>query len=74
MRTNIMLDDQLIVEALRLSGVKTKKEVVNFALRQLVKSLKQQSQKNNAFISRYIDQPIQLESFSPLKREDIYER
>jgi hypothetical protein len=74
MRTNIVLDDQLIVEALRLSGEKTKKDVVNFALRQLVQSLKQQSRKDNAFINRYIEQPIQLESFSPLNREDIYER
>jgi len=74
MRTNIVLDDQLIVEALRLSGEKTKKDVVNFALRQLVKSLKQQSRKDNTFINRYIEQPIQLASFSPLKREDIYAR
>ncbi len=32
MRTNIVLDDALVEEAMRLSGAKTKQEVVNQAL------------------------------------------
>jgi len=40
MRTNIDLDDKLIKEAMRISEYRTKKEVVNFALRELVKKLK----------------------------------
>lgn len=38
MRTNIVLDDQLVAGAMKLSGVKTKREVVELALRRLVNS------------------------------------
>ena len=41
MRTNIVLDDRLIADAMKLSGVKTKREVVELALRRLVTSAKQ---------------------------------
>jgi Arc/MetJ family transcription regulator len=41
MRTNIVLDDQLVADAMKLSGVKTKREVVDLALRRLVTSAKQ---------------------------------
>lgn len=36
MRTNIVLDDELMREALKLTGLKTKKAVVHRALRDLV--------------------------------------
>ena len=36
MRTNIVLDDELTAEAMRLTGAKTKREVVELALRELV--------------------------------------
>jgi len=36
MRTNIVLDDRLIEEAMRIAGVATKREVVDLALRELV--------------------------------------
>lgn len=36
MRTNIVLDDALVEEALRVTQVQTKKEVVERALRELV--------------------------------------
>ena len=36
MRTNIVLDDQLIERAQQLTGIKTKREVVNEALRTLI--------------------------------------
>lgn len=36
MRTNIVLDDKLVAEAMRASSAKTKREVVDIALRELV--------------------------------------
>ncbi len=40
MRTNVMLDDDLINEAIKLTGVKTKKDVISFALKELVAARK----------------------------------
>ena len=40
MRTNIVLDDQLLDEAFEVTGARTKKEVVHIALQELVKSRK----------------------------------
>ncbi len=74
MRTNIVLDDQLVSEALRLSGKQSKKEVVNYALLKLVQSLKSNSLKQQVFFSTYIDQPIQQDSFNPMSRDDLHER
>ncbi|RMG85730.1 MAG: type II toxin-antitoxin system VapB family antitoxin [Candidatus Dadabacteria bacterium] len=37
MRTNIVLDDDLVREAMRLTGARTKREVVDLALRRLVR-------------------------------------
>jgi Arc/MetJ family transcription regulator len=42
MRTNIDLNDQLVQQALELSHAKTKKEVVELALQNFVKSLQRQ--------------------------------
>ena len=39
MRTNIELDDQLVKQALQISNLKTKKDVVHEALKQYVASL-----------------------------------
>ena len=36
MRTNIVIDDRLMVEALKASGAKTKKEVVELGLKALL--------------------------------------
>ncbi len=36
MRTNIVIDDQLMKQAMRVSGLSTKKEVVNSALQEFV--------------------------------------
>jgi Arc/MetJ family transcription regulator len=36
MRTNIVLDDALVDEAMQVAGVRTKREVVDLALRELV--------------------------------------
>jgi Arc/MetJ family transcription regulator len=38
MRTNIDLDDRKIAEAQRLTGAKTKKEVVDLALDELIRA------------------------------------
>ena len=36
MRTNIVLDDDLVAEAMRLTGITTKKDIVYHALRDFV--------------------------------------
>ena len=41
MRTNIVIDDQLMADALKATGIKTKREVVELGLKTLIK-LKQQ--------------------------------
>jgi Arc/MetJ family transcription regulator len=42
MRTNIELDDVLVKEAMSLTKLRTKKEMVNFALDALIKKIKKQ--------------------------------
>ena len=42
MRTNIVVDDNLMAEALKLSNIKTKKGVVETALKLLVQVKKQE--------------------------------
>ena len=41
MRTNIVIDDELVADAMKLSGARTKREVVDLALRKLVASGRQ---------------------------------
>jgi Arc/MetJ family transcription regulator len=43
MRTNILLDDDLVEEAMEVSGAHTKKDVVHLALQELVKSRKKKN-------------------------------
>ena len=43
MRTNIVIDDDLMAQALKATGLETKKDVVEQGLRLLVKRSKQQS-------------------------------
>ena len=43
MRTNIVLDHELVAEAARLSGISTKKELVHEALRVLIATKKRKS-------------------------------
>ena len=45
MRTNIVLDDNLVDEAMRFSHAKTKREVVDLALRELVSRNRQRQLK-----------------------------
>ena len=46
MRTNIVLDEALIEQARKLTGIKTKKELIHEALRTLIR-LRQQSEVRN---------------------------
>jgi Arc/MetJ family transcription regulator len=46
MRTNIVIDDQLMAEALRISGARTKRQAVEDGLRLLIQ-LKSQEQVRN---------------------------
>ncbi len=41
MRTNIVIDDRLMTDALRTTGLKTKREAVELGLRTLLKLAKQ---------------------------------
>ncbi len=43
MRTNIVLDDRVVEEAMKLTAVRTKREVVDLALRELVARRRQRS-------------------------------
>ena len=43
MRTNIDIEDDLVKEAFSLTGLRTKKELVHLALRELVKSYKKKN-------------------------------
>lgn len=43
MRTNIDIDDDLMEDALQATGLKTKREVVELALKTLIKLKKQES-------------------------------
>ena len=43
MRTNIVIDDQLMTDALEFSGLHTKREVVEEGLKILIKLKKQES-------------------------------
>ncbi len=41
MATNLAIDDKLLEEALSISGLKTKKDTVNYALKEFVNRRKQ---------------------------------
>lgn len=43
MRTNVDLDDALVEEAFRLANVRTKKELLNLALREFIHSRKKKN-------------------------------
>ncbi len=43
MRTNIVIDDDLMDDALKITGLKTKKEAVELGLKVLIKLKKQES-------------------------------
>ena len=46
MRTNIVIDDQLMKDALRATGLKTKREAVELGLRTLLRLRRQEELRN----------------------------
>jgi len=46
MRTNIEIDDTLMRDAMKWTGLKSKKEIVNKAIIELIKMQKRQAMKN----------------------------
>jgi Arc/MetJ family transcription regulator len=46
MRTNIVIDDKLMAEVLRLTGAKTKREAVEMGLKALIHLKKQSNVRN----------------------------
>ena len=46
MRTNIVIDDNLMSDALQVTGLKTKKEAVELGLKALIRLKKQEEIKN----------------------------
>lgn len=42
MRTNIVLDDKLVAEGMQVTGIKTKRELVDYALRELLRHTDQE--------------------------------
>jgi len=46
MRTNIVIDDELMNDAIRLTGAKSKRETVELALKLLIRLKKQENIKN----------------------------
>ncbi|KAA0257651.1 type II toxin-antitoxin system VapB family antitoxin [Deferribacter autotrophicus] len=43
MRTNVVIDEELLKEAMKLTNAKTKKDVINLALKELVENLKRKN-------------------------------
>lgn len=74
MRTNIVLDDALMAQALALTGASSKKEVVSLALHNLVDSYREKKLINRTLLHLNIDNPIINDGFIPLEREEIYAR
>ncbi len=46
MRTNIVIDDNLIKDAQKISGIKTKKEIIHLALEEFIKNKKRKDLSN----------------------------
>ena len=74
MRTNIVLDDTLVKEAQRLTRIRSKREVVNFALQELVRLRREQQMPKRTFFKTYIQNPITAPALTPLTRDEIYAR
>jgi len=55
MRTNIVLDDELVEQGLALTGAKSKRELVNTALQELVQRRKKKNLCNLAGSIRFRD-------------------
>lgn len=74
MRTNIVLDEALIKEAIRLTQARSRREAVHIALQELVRLRRAQQMPRQVFFNAYLQQPIQLPNFTPMSRDDLYAR
>lgn len=74
MRTNIVLDEALVKEAIHLTRARSRREVIHLALKELVRAMKQQQMPRQTFFSQYISKPIELPNFQAMSRDDIHER
>ena len=63
-RTNIDIDDALIEQAMKIAGVKTKREAVHKALENFVES---ESEGSSISLSRYAGQFEFAKDFDPVK-------
>jgi len=68
-KTNIVLDDEIIEEAKELTSLKTQRDVVDLALRELVKNLrkKKQLKLRRKGLWEGVDRKIQLTPFLQIK-------
>ena len=55
MRTNVVLDDDLIQEALAVTGIRTRREVIDVALRELVRSRRRKDLSELAGKVRFVE-------------------
>lgn len=55
MRTNVDLDDDLMEEAFRLTGVRTKKRLLHLALEELIRSRKKRNLAELAGAIRFVE-------------------
>lgn len=74
MRTNIVLDETLVKEALRLTNVRSKREVIHLALQELVRLRREQQKPRQDFFSTYLQQPIEMPEFQAMSRDELYAR
>jgi Arc/MetJ family transcription regulator len=63
-RTNIDLDDELVEEAMKVAGVRTKREAVSRALESFVRP----DNRRRASLSRYAGQFEFADGFDPVKQ------
>ncbi|HEX2163756.1 MAG TPA: type II toxin-antitoxin system VapB family antitoxin [Thermoanaerobaculia bacterium] len=72
MRTNIVLDDELVAEGMRLTGAKTKRELVHRALTELVERRRPMDWKDLVGQVQFADgyDPKQLSPPKHMAKED----
>lgn len=56
MRTNVVLDDELVAEAFALTGIRTKRELLHEALRELVRCRRTKDLTELAGRIRFVDE------------------
>ena len=71
MRTNIVLDDNLTTEAFLLTGLKTKRELIDFALRELIRIKKQEKMQGLCNVFKTLHQlKLNNNPFPEIKRQN----